>query len=79
MRTIFDEVRDEARKEGREEGNQESLVNTFLRLAKAKFQSVPKRVERRVRAASLDQLDNWLLRLISADSLDSVFGSPAKS
>lgn len=43
-----------------------------------KFQSVPKRLEKRLRSASLEQLEAWLRRLMTAESLDSVFKVPAK-
>ncbi len=54
------------------------MVKTFLRQARAKFRTLPTGLEARLRSAPLAQLDDWLLRLVNADSLDAVFKAPAK-
>ncbi|CAK0759169.1 hypothetical protein WCLP8_3020011 [uncultured Gammaproteobacteria bacterium] len=40
-----------------------------------RFKVLPSGVEDRVRAAGMDQLDEWIDRILDAQTLDDVFGS----
>ncbi len=63
--------------EGRVEGRVEGKAETFLRQARSKYRRVPKNRAAQVRAASVPQLDIWLDRILTATSLNEVFGGEA--
>ena len=66
---------EEGWKEGRKEGLEEGLAIMLLELLAAKFGPVDAEVEARVRSASEDLARTWGRRIITAGSLDEVFGS----
>ncbi|MCB9758811.1 MAG: Rpn family recombination-promoting nuclease/putative transposase [Alphaproteobacteria bacterium] len=68
--TIADQLRAEGRQVGRQQGRQE----LFLELLEERFGPLPEARLRLVRAADGDLLRLWSRRLLSADSLDAVFG-----
>jgi hypothetical protein len=63
------------RAEGRAEGKAEGKAELLLRQLAAKFGSVPEALAHRVRTAAADQLDTFGLRLLTAHSVDDVFGT----
>ena len=58
---------------GRAEGKAQDKAETFLRLARLKFGTLPEARVTQVHAAGPDQLDAWLDSLILAANLDDVF------
>ena len=79
--TWADEMREEGRKEGLEKGLEKGrhagLVagkrDTLLQLLATKFGSLPEETTFRVQAMeSLDELDRYLGRVLSANSLDEM-------
>ncbi|MCK6545687.1 PD-(D/E)XK nuclease family transposase [Myxococcota bacterium] len=67
------EGRAEGRVEGRAEGRVEANAVTLLRLLRAKFGALDASTEARVRAASEAELERWLLAVLSAPDVASVF------
>ncbi|CAK0779014.1 transposase [uncultured Gammaproteobacteria bacterium] len=63
------------RVEGKVEGKAEGKADTLLRQLSRRFKTLPAGVEERVRAAGMDQLNEWLDRILDAQTLDDVFGS----
>jgi predicted transposase YdaD len=73
MRTMGQSMADMLREEGRKEGEVRSRQDVLLVLLRERFESVPKAVERTIRAtADVGQLTTWLRRVVSADSLAEV-------
>ena len=75
--TWADEIREEGRKEGLEKGRHAGLVagkrDTLLQQLATKFGSLPEETTFRVQAMeSLDELDRYLGRVLSANSLDEM-------
>ncbi|MEY2622688.1 MAG: hypothetical protein RIT26_2508, partial [Pseudomonadota bacterium] len=62
--------------EGRQEGRQEGQVSTVLLLLKQRFGPLPPGVVERIHKASTEDIQQWLLRLLDAPTLDDVFTSP---
>ncbi len=63
---LTEQVRKDALNEGRAE--------VLLRQLKIRFGSVTSETEARVRQASVAELDTWAERILTADSIDGVFG-----
>lgn len=57
----------------REEGLHEGEARALLRLLEAKFGPPPAALAERVRAAPLEQLDAWLMRVLTAERIEQVF------
>jgi hypothetical protein len=53
----------------REEGE----ARTLLKLLKLKFNNVPAWVEEKVNSANMAQLDQWVEKFLTAESVDSLF------
>ncbi|WP_239405195.1 Rpn family recombination-promoting nuclease/putative transposase [Frankia sp. Cj3] len=68
--TIAEQLRAEGRVEGRAEGRVETLVQQLT----LKFGPLPEALLTTVRNASADQLRTWTVRVLSADTLDQLFG-----
>ncbi len=66
--------RDEGRLEGRAEGTHLALVSAVGRLATRRFGDLPPATEAQIRAASTDDLERWLDRLLTAERLSDLFG-----
>ena len=73
METLADTWMEAGRAEGRAEGKAQDKAETFLRLARLKFGTLPEARVTQVHAAGPDQLDAWLDSLILAANLDDVF------
>jgi len=65
--------RQEGRKEGRQEGRQEGEAKALLRLLHAKFGPPSPDLATSVQAAAPDQIEVWLTRVLTANSLSEVF------
>lgn len=60
---------------GKKEGRQEGEINTLLPQIERKFGSDAKKAyQNRVERASLGELDRWLDRFATAESVEKVFG-----
>lgn len=58
---------------GLEQGLQQGRRQVLEKLLGWKFNPLPPAVLERVQAADADQLDRWLERVLTADSLEGVF------
>jgi len=65
--------REEGRQQGREEGREEQKLATLRRLLTVKFGALPHSADARLAHASAADVDRWLDRVVSVDSLDAVF------
>jgi hypothetical protein len=54
-------------------GDQSGRVSVLLKLLNLKFGELPGDVESRVRHAELEELDLWIERVLTADSLNEIF------
>lgn len=64
---------EEGREEGREEGEKRGEAKALLRLVQAKFGPPGPVVESRIQAAESVQLEQWLERILTANSPDELF------
>jgi len=76
-KTMADVLVEKGRTEGRAEGRTEAAVGTrqqtLVRQLRRRFGDVPAEVVNTVQATSdVDQLDDWLDRLVTADTLDEL-------
>lgn len=58
------------RTKGRAEGRAEARAEVLLKLVQLKFGALPDSAEEKVRRASLEELDRWAERVLSAQSLE---------
>src|SRR5690606_19595885 len=63
------EGREEGRAEGREEGRAEGRAEVVVEQLQLKFGPLPEATRERVRNASVEELDRWAERILSAPSL----------
>lgn len=63
------------RAEGMQTGLETGLQQTLLRLLGHRFGRMDQKVVARVRAARPEQLQLWLDRILTADSLEAVFAA----
>jgi predicted transposase YdaD len=68
-----EEGRQEGIEEGRQEGRQENLQENLQILLAQKFGSLPEDAIRRIQAAENGQLEQWLVRIFEASSLNDIF------
>jgi hypothetical protein len=68
------EGRSEGRKEGRIEGRVEGQAEMLLRQVAARFGAPPPAIAARVRAASVEELGGWAERILTAASVEDLFG-----
>ena len=54
----------------RQEGEAKGEAKIILRLLRAKFGEVPSEAEERLHSASVEQLDTWAERLLTAESVE---------
>ena len=66
-------AREEGWEEGREEGEKRGEAKALLRLVQAKFGPPGPVVESRIQAAESVQLEQWLERILTANSPDELF------
>ena len=69
-------LRAEGRKEGRKEGHKEGRGDLLLVQLRTRFGEVAEATERRVRAATDQELERWAIAIRRAASLDEVLQGP---
>jgi Domain of unknown function (DUF4351) len=74
LETMLAESIDRWNRAIREEGRQEGEARMVLRLLRLKFGSLNPEVEDRVRSADPDRLLDWAERVLTAGSLQEIFG-----
>jgi predicted transposase YdaD len=67
------EGRQEGHQEGRQEGRQEGEMVMLRRLLTQRFGPLSDRVEQRLNAATVQDLERWADRVLDAQHLDEVF------
>lgn len=58
----------------RETALQEGEARSLLRLLRLKFGTLEPEIEERVRSADVDHLAEWSERILTAESLNEIFG-----
>ena len=58
---------------GRQEGRQEGEAALLKRLLARRFGALPDAVQVRLTTADVDQLEEWAIKVLDAESLDEVF------
>jgi DNA replication initiation complex subunit (GINS family) len=72
-RTMADVLIERGQTEGRTEAAIETLQQTLIRLLRRRFGKVPAKVTRAINATTtIEQLDEWLDRFATANSLDEM-------
>jgi predicted transposase YdaD len=66
------EGRQEGRQEGRVEGRQEGRAELVLKQLALRFGALPEKAVERVRTASLEELDSFAERVLTAQALEDV-------
>lgn len=61
-------------KQGLEQGMEQGRVKLLLRLLRVKFGPLAPELEARVQAAGGEQIELWAERILTAQSLDAMFG-----
>jgi hypothetical protein len=74
MRSVAELFRDEARAEAEAKGRAEGLRATLRKQMKLKFGSVSDAVSNRVDAASTEDLERWVERILIATTAEDVIG-----
>ena len=69
----FLEGKQEGRAEGLEAGERRALASTLSKLAHLRFRDVPPESAARIELASKAELERWLERFVTAETLDDVF------
>lgn len=72
--TTAERLRAEGRAQGRAEGRAEVAARILLELLVAKFGTLPAAVVDRVHSGNTDELEAWMLRVLTATTLNEVFG-----
>lgn len=72
-RRYFSRGKAEGQAEGKAEGQAQGKAEFVLELLETKFGSLGSGIVRRVKAGSVEALDRWFKRALSASSLDDVF------
>jgi len=62
--------------QGIERGRHQGVEGTLRKLAALKFGELPDWADDRIATATDPQLDDWVLRILEADSLGSLLGEP---
>ena len=63
----------EGREEGLEAGERRALASTLNKLARLRFRDVPREAAARIEAATKPDLERWLERILTAETLDDLF------
>ena len=58
--------------EGEQKGRQEGEAKVLLRLLERRFGSVPDPIRDRIASADVAELDQWIMRVLDAGSIDDV-------
>ena len=62
--------------EGREEGRRQASIEILAQLLAAKFGPPSAALRERMESADIETLSHWCGRVLTADSLDDIFGEP---
>jgi hypothetical protein len=68
-------LRDEGRRDGQRDGQRQGERRLLLRQLRARFGELPPAIVARVEAAEPEVLEAWGERVLTAQSLDEVFGA----
>jgi hypothetical protein len=71
--SYLEQLREDGRKEGLQEGSVQNGRNNLRLLLTTKFGHLPSEYADRIQAADEHQLQQWLVRFVDADSIDTVF------
>ena len=71
MQTVAERIRAEERREGRKEASQRILLSQMA----LKFDTVPDTRHQQIVDASLNELDAWLAKVLTASDVDEVFST----
>jgi len=72
--TAGQQLIEQGRKEGRKEGRQQGFQEVLLRLLRQRFGAqVDTQVEQRIMTASVEQIETWSMRVLSAATLAELF------
>jgi hypothetical protein len=63
---------EKGREEGRQEGEHTALVSTLAQLIRLRFRALPPEVTPRIEAASKAELQRWIERILTAETLDDL-------
>jgi len=74
-REAFEEGRQEGREEGREEGRKSGEAELLIRQLRLKFGPLPEGAVEHIRVAGAEELLAWGERVLTAETLDEVFGA----
>ena len=69
----FDQWAKEYKQEGRKEGKKEGEALVLQRLLSRRFDPLPPEVLARIAAASEEDINQWVDRILDADCLEDVF------
>ena len=72
--TIAEQLRQEGRAEGRAEGRLEGRASVLQELLEDKFGPLSQEVRVRLQSATDEQVSRWTKRILTADSVQAVFG-----
>jgi predicted transposase/invertase (TIGR01784 family) len=75
LMSTAEKLRAEGRAEGRVAGRVEGRAELVLKLLTLRFGSLPSPIRARIEAASIEELDSFAERVLSARTLDEVLGS----
>ena len=64
---------EKGRQKGRQEGRQEGEAALLKRLLARRFGALPDAVQVRLTTATIDQLEEWAISVLDAESLDEIF------
>jgi flagellar biosynthesis/type III secretory pathway protein FliH len=73
--TAADQLIERGREQGREQGRELGRREMLLDLLRERYGALPDAAVARVNAASLEELQGWSKRVLSAPSLDDVFAA----
>ena len=78
-RDWFEQGRAEGRAEARAKARTEGAADQLNKMLEHRFGALADSVERRIRAASVDELNDWAVAVLDAETLDDVFANGASS
>jgi predicted transposase YdaD len=68
-----EEGRIEGKEEGLEAGERRALASTLTRQVRLRFRDIPPEAIARIEAATKPELERWLERILTAETLDDLF------
>lgn len=74
LENLVKKERLEGRQEGRQEGRHEGVEGTLRKQIALKFGELPEWADQRLASATDAQLDEWVVQILSADSLEALLG-----